>query len=110
MRRKPGTAADPKEVADRRKLLQQKGFAQVFRRGTQGAQGDPPEHGPPSEDIGHQAPDYRNQRKQDEAGDTGDDSPAQAARFLSQPTYEGFTPVATSNRFAQLAESIRAEE
>eukprot|EP00972_Heterocapsa_arctica_P082717 12187941-Heterocapsa_arctica.AAC.1 len=92
--------------------MEKEGFVQVFRRRSQDAREEPSGHGTRSEDPGPRAPEFWNQGRQDEEADdtTGTLPRGQAARASSSPKDGSFTPVPTSNRYAHLAESIRAEE
>eukprot|EP00972_Heterocapsa_arctica_P082221 12118172-Heterocapsa_arctica.AAC.1 len=88
-----------REVADRRKMMEKEGFAQVFRRRPQDTREEPSGPGQLTVNPGPQAPEAWNQGKQDEEadGNTGANPRAQACCASSSSKAGSYTPVTTSN-------------
>jgi hypothetical protein len=99
-------------VADRRKTMVKEGFSQVFRRRPQDTREGPSGSGQLPVNPGPQATEAWTQGKQDKEadGNTGANPLGQTHCDSSSSKAGSYTPVTTFNRFAQLAESKRAEE
>ena len=100
----------PKEAAEQRKLAQQVGFAQIFGKHPEGGRKEPSEQGSPRAASGGFGPAPRKHKVQDGEATRSPSAEAQGTHAPGRSTQEGAKGVVLSTRYAQLAESMRAEE